>query len=177
MRPTLLLAALPLALAACQQAPTDTDAATDTAATVTETAPAAGEMGPGATPTVTETAAATPTASPTASPTSDGDGSTIPVALRGRWGLVAADCTSTRGDAKGLLTISPTTLKFYESLGTLGKIRTRTASTLRADFSFSGEGMTWTRDETLSVSGNKLTRTERGGDEPGSGGPFTYTRC
>jgi hypothetical protein len=101
----------------------------------------------------------------------------IPAALQGRWGLVPADCTSTRGDAKGLLTISPTTLKFYESLGTLGKIRTRTASTLRADFSFSGEGMTWTRDETLSVSGNKLTRTERGGDEPGSGGPFTYTRC
>ncbi len=173
MRPTLLLAAMPLALAACQQAPADTDAATDTAATATETAPASDDAGPVATPTVTETA----TATPTASPTSESDGSTIPVALRGRWGLVAADCTSTRGDAKGLLTISPTTLKFYESLGTLGKIRTRTASTLRADFSFSGEGMTWTRDEALSVAGNKLTRTERGGDEPGSGGPFTYTRC
>ena len=175
MRPTLFLAALPLALAACQQSPADTNANADAdaAATVTETAPAESGGTPSPVPTVTETA----TATPTATPTSDNDGSTIPVALRGRWGLVAADCTSTRGDAKGLLTISPTTLKFYESLGTLGKIRTRTSSTLRADFAFSGEGMTWTRDETLSFAGNKLTRTERGGDEPGSGGPFTYTKC
>src|SRR5687767_670720 len=28
----------------------------------------------------------------------------IPAALHGRWGLTPADCTSTRGDAKGLLT-------------------------------------------------------------------------
>jgi hypothetical protein len=97
--------------------------------------------------------------------------------LQGRWGLVPADCTSTRGDGKGLLTVSPGSLKFYESVGKLGAIKTRTDTSLRADFAFSGEGMTWTRDETLSVSGNKLTRTERGGDEPGSGGPFTYTKC
>ena len=29
----------------------------------------------------------------------------IPAAIQGRWGLTPADCTSTRGDAKGLLTI------------------------------------------------------------------------
>ena len=35
--------------------------------------------------------------------------------------------------------------------------------------------MTWTRDVELAASGNTLTRTERGGEEPG--GPFTYTKC
>ena len=101
----------------------------------------------------------------------------IPVALQGNWGMVPADCTSTRGDAKGLLRISATTLTFYESVGKLGTIEERSDTSIRADFAFSGEGMTWTREETLSAAGNKLTRTERGGDEPGSGGPFTYTKC
>src|SRR5688572_30753552 len=32
--------------------------------------------------------------------------STIPASLHGRWGLTPADCTSTRGDAKGLLIVS-----------------------------------------------------------------------
>src|SRR5918996_4286908 len=30
----------------------------------------------------------------------------IPASLHGRWGLTPGDCTSTRGDAKGLLVIS-----------------------------------------------------------------------
>ena len=38
----------------------------------------------------------------------------IPAAIRGRWGLTPADCTSTRGDAKGLLEIGPDTLKCSE---------------------------------------------------------------
>ena len=41
----------------------------------------------------------------------------IPASLHGRWGLTPADCTSTRGDAKGLLIVSADGLKFYESLG------------------------------------------------------------
>src|SRR5690349_16626028 len=39
----------------------------------------------------------------------------IPASLQGRWGLSPMDCTSTRGDAKGLLIIGPADLKFYES--------------------------------------------------------------
>src|SRR3954452_16808212 len=41
--------------------------------------------------------------------------SAIPPALHGRWGLTPMDCTSTRGDAKGLLIVGPADLKFYES--------------------------------------------------------------
>ena len=124
-------------------------------------------------------ASAAPSAAPPApvSPesTSPANEATIPPALQGRWGMVAADCTSTRGDAKGLLTISPTTLKFYESVGRLGNIKERTGNSIRADFAFTGEGMAWTRDVELEVTADTLTRTERGGDEPG--GPFIHTRC
>ena len=102
---------------------------------------------------------------------------TIPIAAQGRWGLVPADCTSTRGDAKGLLAIDGTTLKFYESRGTLGKIAERSDTRIRATFAFSGEGMNWVRDEVLDVqdSGKTLIRREYG--EDAAPGPLKYTRC
>jgi hypothetical protein len=162
MRPLLLLAALPLSLAACQQE-------TAPAPEASETAVAAG---PDAAPVPTSPS---PVPTPTAAETSGTPEGGIPVALQGNWGMVPADCTSTRGDAKGLLRISPTALTFYESVGKLGTTKNRSDTRLRADFAFSGEGMTWTRDVELSVAGNKLTRTERGGEEPS--GPFTYTKC
>ena len=147
-----------LALAACSQGPAPVVADSE------DTPPVATAM-PTASPTTTPAAGAT-----TADPS-------IPGAIQGRWGLVAADCTSTRGDAKGLLTIDATTLKFYESRGTLGEIADRSDTRLAAKFAFSGEGMTWSRDVTLDVQdgGKTLVRTESGVDaEPG---PFTYRRC
>jgi hypothetical protein len=157
MRNVILLAALPLALAACQQ---EKAAAPDP------------ETSQQALP-VEEASTPAPTASSTAGIPEGG----IPVALQGDWGMVPGDCTSTRGDNKGLLRITATTLQFYESLARLGGIKHRGESSLTADFEFTGEGMTWNREETLAVSGDTLTRTERGGDEPGSGGPFTYKKC
>lgn len=155
---------LAITVAACSQAPEGDTPASD--ATDVASAP----TGDPATP-------APATGEPTPAPTStDPDAATaIPAHLQGRWGMVPADCTSTRGDAKGLLTIGPRTLKFYESVGTLASETERGDSLIRGQFSFTGEGMTWTRDVSLSANGNVLTRTERGGDEPG--GPFTYTRC
>lgn len=158
MRPILLSVVLTLALAGCQQADSEMTTA-DTEGTVApSTVPAA------------DTASPAPTAAPTGAVAT-----AIPAALHGRWGMVPADCTSTRGDAKGLLTIAPTTLTFYESVGRLGTVRSSSDTALRADYAFTGEGMNWTRDVELSVSGDTMTRTDRGGDEPG--GPFTYTRC
>lgn len=161
MRATLALAAA-LSLAACGQndTPADDVAATDGP---DEAAPAITAPAPTPTPTPTD-AVGIPEFG-------------IPVALQGRWGMVPADCTSTRGDAKGLLGISATTLTFYESFARLGSIKNRSDTAIRADFSFTGEGMEWSREESLIVEGDTLTRTEKGGDEPGSGGPFTYTRC
>lgn len=114
-------------------------------------------------------AVATPLASETAQ--------SIPQAAQGRWGLVPADCTTKLGDEKGLLTIGPDSLKFYESQGKLGTIAERSDNRLRASFAFTGEGMEWTHDVVLDVQdgGKTLIRRNYGPDaEPG---PYKYTRC
>lgn len=160
MRPTLFLAALPLMLAACGDRPDD-DAPepTETAIPVEPD----GGIGDGATPLPEDTA--------------DASEAGIPPSVQGRWGLTAADCTSARGDAKGLLTISADTLTFYESVGRLGPIEARTDDRIRADFAFTGEGMIWTRDVALTVQddGRTLVRREYGEDAPPEA--FRYTRC
>ena len=101
----------------------------------------------------------------------------IPLAMRGRWGLVPADCTSRHGDAKGLLEISGTTLTFFESRGTLRDFIEWAPDRVRADFDFSGEGMSWRREMALDLKdgGASLTRTEYGEDAAAT--PFTYHRC
>lgn len=99
---------------------------------------------------------------------------TIPAPLQGQWGMADADCTSRAGDAKGLLTIDATTLRFYESLGTLSEVQERDASHLVARFDFVGEGMEWSRTETLKLDGAVLIRSTDAGDAQG---PYEYQRC
>lgn len=118
-------------------------------------------------------AVATPLASEAATETAQ----SIPQAAQGRWGLVPADCTTKLGDEKGLLTIGPESLKFYESQGKLGTIAERSDTRIRASFAFTGEGMEWTHDVVLDVQddGKTLIRRNYGPDaEPG---PYKYTRC
>ena len=96
----------------------------------------------------------------------------IPAAMHGRWALTPADCTSTRGDAKGLLIVSADQLKFYESVGKpAGELKTSPDSAT-GDFAFTGEGMTWKKYEALELQGGKLVRTE---SDPMMS--FTYARC
>jgi hypothetical protein len=96
----------------------------------------------------------------------------IPQALQGRWGMTPEDCTSTRGDAKGLLTITGGHLQFYESRAVPGaKVQTGGTS-MSGDFAFTGEGQTWTRYETLQLQNGKLVRTE---SDPMAS--YTYARC
>jgi hypothetical protein len=59
----------------------------------------------------------------------------IPAALHGRWGMTPADCTSTRGDAKGLLTIGPADLRFYESRAIPAAKLERSPNSISGDFS------------------------------------------
>lgn len=101
----------------------------------------------------------------------------IPLALRGRWGLVPADCTSTHGDAKGLLEVGANQLTFYESSARLSKVTAAGKDRVRATFAFSGEGQEWTQDVELRAweGGAKLIRQDRGPDA--LPGPLTYTRC
>ena len=94
----------------------------------------------------------------------------IPAQYHGRWGMVAADCTSTRGDNKGLITIGDSTLKFYESTATLKERRPAIATSFSALYGFTGEGQNWEKVVTLTRTGDTLTRAD---DE----GSYTYTRC
>ena len=71
----------------------------------------------------------------------------LPMAFRGRWGLVQADCTSTNGDNKGLMAVE-------------------------AHLEFSGEGQTWQQDTALTLEDQNhvLTRVA-------DGQTLRYTRC
>ena len=101
----------------------------------------------------------------------------IPAQFQGRWGINKADCTSTRGDAKGLLTINGARLTFYESRGTLNKVLGATANSFDARYDFAGEGQTWARTERLTLVDGKLNR--RTDAEPDQEPPvnLTYGRC
>jgi hypothetical protein len=175
MRQTMMIAAL--ALAGCggdrEPAPSNDTIAIPRNETVTTPAPP--EV---AEPVPSTTPSPAPTASASSTPTPEPDsGTAIPATLHGRWGLVAADCTSKRGDAKGLLTITAKSLSFYESRGTLGKVAERDASRIVADFAMSGEGQSWTRRMVLDGQdgGQTLIRREQGADAmPGA---LRYRKC
>ena len=96
----------------------------------------------------------------------------IPVALQGRWGLTPADCTTSLGDAKGLLVISGDSLRFYESRAVPSASVQVRGDSIRGDFRFTGEGETWTRFERLELNGANLVRTE---SNPAAS--YTYAKC
>ena len=101
----------------------------------------------------------------------------IPAALRGRWGLVAADCTTANGDDKGLITVDAESIRFYESRAVLNTVKEVRESRVVASFDFSGEGQTWSMEETLDLQGDgkQLVRTEKG--ENAMTEPLHYTKC
>jgi len=82
------------------------------------------------------------------------------------------DCTSTRGDAKGLLMIGPADLKFYESRAVPEPDTQTGKDSITGNFAFTGEGQTWTKFEALELKGRELVRTE---SNPVAS--FTYARC
>ena len=97
---------------------------------------------------------------------------TIPAAFQGRWGLTPADCTSTRGDAKGLLTVAADRLTFYEARAVPSGDLEQTKDSISGDFAFTGEGETWKRHQVLEIQNQKLVRTE---SNPMAS--YTYARC
>jgi hypothetical protein len=111
-----------------------------------------------------------PAAAPAAEPAVAEAG--VPKALQGRWGLTPADCTSTRGDAKGLLVVTGDKLTFYESRAVPAADIQKSPDSIGGNFSFTGEGQTWTKFESLKLDDGKLVRTE---SNPTAS--FTYARC
>ncbi|HEX6661295.1 MAG TPA: hypothetical protein VF067_05455 [Sphingomicrobium sp.] len=96
----------------------------------------------------------------------------IPASLRGRWGLTPMDCTSTRGDAKGLLMVGPAEVRFYESRAVPAKDAQTGTDSISGNFSFTGEGQSWTKFEAFELKGQELVRTD---SNPMAS--FTYARC
>lgn len=98
----------------------------------------------------------------------------IPAAFHGRWGMVPADCTTTRGDNKGLITVDSNSIKFYESRATLAKVTMDAPENFTGNFTFTGEGQTWTKSENLKLTGSSNTLIRSEPDPPVK---LTYTRC
>jgi predicted small lipoprotein YifL len=96
----------------------------------------------------------------------------IPAALQGKWGMSPDDCNSTRGDAKGLLTIASDGLRFYESQAHPARNVKRTEESISGDFDFTGEGQRWTKFQSLALQNQILVRTE---SSPMAS--FNYVRC
>ncbi|GHF39824.1 hypothetical protein [Seohaeicola zhoushanensis] len=105
------------------------------------------------------------------------DVETIPEVMQGRWGLVAADCDPARDDAKGLMEVAATSLRFYETRATLAGVQMRDATRITADFAFTGEGQSWTRRISLAaVEGGLALRRDDAGNGP-EALHVTYRRC
>ena len=110
-------------------------------------------------------------AAPTNTAASATPAAPIPAQYRGRWGMNANDCDPRQAAAaKGLITIGERTIRFYESTATVKEPRVAVAISYAALFVFTGEGQTWEKVETLTRSGDTLTRAD-------ADGTFTYTRC
>ena len=101
-----------------------------------------------------------------------GPAAPIPAALHGRWGLTPGDCTSTRGDAKGLLTISAREMDFYESRAVPSPGVTAGSDSITGNFAFAGEGQSWTKFESFERRKDMLVRTE---SNPAAS--YTYAKC
>jgi len=98
----------------------------------------------------------------------------IPAAFHGRWGMVPADCTSTRGDNKGLITIGDKTIDFFESKGTLTKVTLNAPENFTGTFAFTGEGQNWTNSQNLKLAGSSNTLIRSETDVAQS---YSYKRC
>ena len=98
----------------------------------------------------------------------------IPAAFHGRWGMVPDDCTSTRGDAKGLIIVDEDSIKFFESNATLTKVTLNAPENFTGTFAFTGEGESWTNSQNLKLTGSSNTLIRKQSDVAQ---PFTYKRC
>ena len=97
---------------------------------------------------------------------------TLPAALQGRWGLSPTDCTSALSDAKGLLVINPSELRFYESRAVPSEVVGIDPGSISGTFIFTGKGRSWTKYESLKIDRNVLVRTEA---KPTAS--FSYAKC
>lgn len=88
-------------------------------------------------------------------------GKAFPRPFQGRWGS-EGDCTDTQGGAKGLMVINGDTVRFYEARGVVKTMTIETPTRVTAELAFEGEGQTWTKSATFTLTdgGRTIRRTE-----------------
>ena len=96
----------------------------------------------------------------------------IPKKLQGRWGLNPEDCLPNRGDNLGVLEISASEVRFHESVARPKGNANASEDSYGADFTFTGEGQSWARFESMRLENGKLVRTE---SSPMAS--YTYAKC
>jgi hypothetical protein len=98
----------------------------------------------------------------------------FPKAYMGRWGMTANDCISGASDAKGLISIQGSLVKFYESVGTMRNGKRLTLNSTSADFDMVGEGQEWRMHNSFQLTNDRsgLTRTDIT-----TGERYVYIRC
>ena len=98
----------------------------------------------------------------------------IPPSFVGRWGMTKADCDPDSMAVKGLLTITPDALKFWESKGRVQRIVHHSPYDISLDLDLTGEGQSWTNTTrlTLDAATTVLIRTEAGKPDH-----YRYQRC
>ena len=168
--PTLLVAAIALFLASCGGNDPVAAEADNTAGLPSIDSVAGGRDG---TPSADGGARSNPgsqAAAPT--PANMVAAAAIPARLHGRWGMTPGDCTSTRGDAKGLLVVRADGLQFHESRAVPVRNVETSDDSISADFAFTGEGQSWTKYQALTLDDDRLVRTE---SSPMAS--FTYALC
>lgn len=156
-----IAALLAFGAAACSNNADDSNIIVDDSVNAAEAADADVEVlppseGNGGAPSADNASASPLTPPPPATPAN-----AIPATYHGRWGMNANDCDPGRSDDKGLVTISDTTMTFYESRAALLEQRPAIARSFSGNFRFTGEGQTWESIETLTRTGDSLTRANK----------------
>lgn len=81
----------------------------------------------------------------------------LPAAMLGNWGGLEEDCSDKTSIFR--LKVEPTHLRFFESVGDVRSVRASGKDAVVADIEYNGEGQSWQRRQTLSLSegGARLT--------------------
>lgn len=98
----------------------------------------------------------------------------FPTAYNGRWGMTPGDCILGASDAKGLISIQGSLVKFYESVGTMRNGKRETLFAISSDFEMVGEGQKWQTHARYQLETDRKSLIRQ---DSGTGQRFAYTRC
>ena len=98
----------------------------------------------------------------------------FPASYLGRWGMTGADCKSETSDAKGLISVQGSLVKFHDSTATMTKGLRKTLHAISGDFEFVGGERKWRTQTQYRLTEDRKQLTRQDGVE---GKRFTYIRC